>query len=122
MKILANVKANLSNKAIDIRMDRQVLTLTNDNMLESNLGDVELFVGIREVNEYLTDRDDIIIASESEVIELFLHLLEDKMTHYFPDDYIVSATLRLAYFVENGEGYIDESKCQVGNIKIQKFH
>ena len=28
MKILANVKANLSNKTIDVRMDRQVLTLT----------------------------------------------------------------------------------------------
>lgn len=122
MKILANVKANLSNKTIDVRMDRQVLTLTNDMTLESNLGHVELFVGIKEVNEYLTDRDDNMIASESEVIELFLHLLEDKMTHYFPDDYIVSATLRLAYFVENGEGYIDESKCQVGNISIQRFY
>lgn len=119
MKILA--KANLSN-TIDVRIDRQVLTLTDDMKLESNLGDVELFVGTREVNEYLTDKDDIMIASESEVAELFLHLLEDKMTHYFPDDYIVSATLRVAYYVENGEGYIDESKCQVGNISIQRFY
>ena len=122
MKILANVKANLSNKTIDVRMDRQVLTLTDDNMLESNLSDVELFVGTREVNEYLTDRDDIIIASESEIIDMLLNLLQPHFNHYDPDDYVVSATLRLAYFVENGEGYIDESKCQAGNIKIQKFH
>lgn len=120
MKILA--KANITNKTIDVRIDRQVLTLTNDMTLESNLGDVELFVGTREVNQYLTDKDDINIASEDEVAELFLHLLRDKMTHYFPDDYIISATLRVAYYVEDGEGYIDESKCEVGNIKIQKFH
>ena len=122
MKILANVKANLSNKTIDVRMDRQVLTLTNDMSLGSNLGDVELFVGTREVNEYLTDKDDIIIATEQEVSELFLNLLKDKMMQYYPGDYIISATLRVAYFVENGQGYIDESKCVVGNIKIQKFH
>lgn len=122
MKILANVKADLSNKTIDVRMDRQVLTLTDDMTFESNLGDVELFIGTTEVNKYLVDKDYIHIAGESEVIELFLHLLEDKMTQYYPDDYIVSATLRLAYFVENGEGYIDESKCQVGNISIQRFY
>lgn len=98
-----------------------MLTLTNDIELESNLSDVELFVGTREVNQYLTDKDDINIASENEVAELFLHLLEDKMTHYYPDDYIVSATLRVAYYVEDGEGYIDESKCMVGNIKYKNF-
>lgn len=119
MKILA--KANI-NKTIDVRINRQVLTLTDDMKLESTLGDVELFIGSREVNQYLTDKDDINIASESEISELFLHLLEDKMTHYFPDDYIISATLRVAYYVESDEGYIDESKCEVGNIKIQKFH
>ena len=122
MKILANVKADLSNKTIDIRMDRQVLTLTNDMSLQSNLGDVELFVGTREVNDYLVHKDDIIIATEEEVSELFLNLLKDKMVQYYPGDYIISATLRVAYFVENGEGYIDKSKCQVGNIKIQRFH
>lgn len=122
MKILANVKANLSNKTIDVRMDRQVLTLTNDMSLGSNLGDVELFVGTREVNDYLVDKNDIIIAGEQEVLELFLNLLEDKMVQYYPDDYIISATLRVAYFIENSEGYIDESKCVVGNIKIQRFH
>lgn len=122
MKILANVKADLSNKTIDVRIDRQVLTLTNDMTLESNLGDVELFVSTREMNAYLVDKDDIIIATEQEVSELFLNLLEDKMVQYYPGDYIISATLRVAYFVENGEGYIDESKCVVGNVKIQKFH
>ena len=90
--------------------------------LESNLGDVELFVGTREVNDYLVYRDDIIIATQQEVSELFLNLLEDKMVQYYPGDYIISARLRVAYFVENGEGYIDESKCEVGNMKIQKFH
>ena len=122
MKILANVKANLSNKTIDVRMDRQLLTLTDDMTLESNLGDVELFIGTTEVNKYLVDKDYIHIAGESEVTELFLHLLGDHMTHYYPDDYIISATLRVAHFVENGEGYIDENKCQVGNVSIQKFH
>ena len=120
MKVYA--KANKINKTIDIRIDRQVLTLTNDMTLEPELGPVELFVGTREVNDYLTDKDDINIADEGEVSELFLHLLQDKMTQYYPDDYIVSATLRLAYYVENNEGYIDESKCVVGNIKIQRFH
>ena len=120
MKVYA--KANITNKTIDVRIDRQVLTLTNDMTLEPELGDVELFVGRREVNEYLVDKDDIIIAGEQEVLELFLNLLKDKMVQYYPDDYIISATLRVAYFIENSEGYIDESKCVVGNIKIQRFH
>lgn len=119
MKILA--KVNITN-TIDVRIDRQVLTLTDDMKLETELGDIELSVGSREINQYLTDKDDINIASKDEVSELFLHLLEDKMTQNDPDDYIISATLRVAYYVEDGEGYIDEGKCEVGNIKIQKFH
>ena len=120
MKILA--KANTNNKTIDVTMSRQRFTLTNDMSLEPELIDVELFVGSREVDMCLIDKDDINIADKSEVFEILLHLLEDKMTHYYPDDYIISATLRVAYHVEDGEGYIDESKCEVGNIKIQKFH
>lgn len=120
MKIFA--KAKIANKRIDVRIDRQVLTLTNDMTLESNLGPIELFVDRREVNKYLVDKDDITIATESEVSELFLDLLQDQMIQYYPRDYIVSATLRIAYYAENGEGYMDKRKCVVGNIKIQKFH
>lgn len=118
MKILA--KAN-TNKTIDVRMDRQVLTLTDDNMLEQFDEALDLIVNNKGLNQYLT-YDEVHIADENEVKEIFLNLLQPHFNHYLPDDYIVSATLRLAYFVENGEGYIDESKCQVGNISIQRFY
>nr|DAK89569.1 MAG TPA: hypothetical protein [Caudoviricetes sp.] len=121
MKILANVKANLSNKTIDVRMNRQLLTLTNDNMLEQFDEALDLIVNNKDLNQYLT-YDGVHIADEDEVKEIFLDLLQPHFTHYDPDDYIVSATLRLAYFVENGEGYIDENKCQVGDISIQRFY
>lgn len=121
MKILANVKANLSNKTIDVRMDRQLLTLTDDNMLEQFDEALDLIVNNKDLNQYLT-YDGVHIADENEVKEIFLNLLQPHFNHYLPDDYIVSATLRLAYFVENGEGYIDENKCQVGNISIQRFY
>jgi hypothetical protein len=121
MKILANVKANLSNKTIDVRMNRQLLTLTDDNMLEQFDEALDLIVNNKDLNQYLT-YDGVHIADEDEVKEIFLDLLQPHFTHYDPVDYIVSATLRLAYFVENGEGYIDENKCQVGDISIQRFY
>lgn len=121
MKILANVKADLSNKTIDVRMDRQLLTLTYDMSLEQFDEVLDLTVNNQDLNDYLT-YDEVHIADEEEVKAIFLKLLQQHFTHRDPDDYIVSATLRVAYYVENGEGYIDESKCVVGNIKIQKFH
>lgn len=121
MKILANVKANLSNKTIDVRMDRQLLTLTDDNMLEQFDEVLDLIVNNKDLNQYLT-YDGVHIADEDEVKEIFLNLLQPHFNHYHPDDYIVSATLRVAYFIENGEGYIDENKCQVGDISIQRFY
>ena len=117
MKILSPY----DNITIDVKMNRQLLTLTTDNILEQFDEELDLTINNSDLVDYFAYHG-MHVAHEDEIKDIFLNLLQAHFAYYDPDDYVVSATLKLAFYIDHGEGYIDDDECYVHNIKIQKFH